>query len=87
MRMMGEEGIVIGDHQQQHGQGEIGVVKRALLADGAKAGSGVRPARSASVIFRWLGMITAKTLAAMMVPMKEPMWMSAPRPEKTWVKP
>ena len=70
---VGEHGIVVADHHQQHRQRQIGVVQRALLADGAEARDRApRRAISAAVIFRWLGMMTAKTLAAMIVPMKTP---------------
>ena len=49
------------------------------------AGSGSSWAISEATIFFWLGMMMPKTFTAMIVPMKAPTWMSAPRPEKTWL--
>jgi hypothetical protein len=37
------------------------------------AGSGVCPANSAATVFFWLGMMTKKTLADMIVPISAPM--------------
>ena len=51
-----------------------------------RRGSGTSPFSNAAVILRWFGMITMKTLAAMMVPTTTPTWMKAPRPENRWVK-
>ena len=65
LRMAREEGIVIGHHHQQHGQGEIGVVQAsAACPPRQSAGSGVSPLNNAATILRWLGMITMNTLAA-----------------------
>ncbi len=69
------------------GKRQIGVVQRALLAGDAKARVGRFAAQQRLRDFLWFGMMTMKTLAAMMVPMKAPTWISAPRPENTWVKP
>ena len=49
-------------------------------------GSGFWPAISAATLLRWLGMMTKNTLAVMIVAIRAPVWMSAPRPEKNWVK-
>ena len=49
------------------------------------AGSGFLPAISAAMLLRWFGMMMKNTLAVMIVAMSAPVWMSAPRPEKTSV--
>ena len=49
-------------------------------------GSGFSPALSAATLFRWFGMMTKKTLPVIIVAIRAPVWMRAPRPEKNWVK-
>ena len=38
------------------------------------------------MLLRWFGMMMKNTLAVIIVAMSAPVWMSAPRPEKTRVK-
>ncbi len=50
-------------------------------------GLGSFPASSAATVFFWFGMTMTKTFATMMVPISAPIWVNAPRPLNTCVKP
>ena len=79
-------GIVVRQHHEQHGQRDVIVVGRALLRFVAPFRVGRLARDQRGYRLRWLGMMTKNTLAVIIVAIRAPVWISAPRPENSKVK-
>ena len=78
---------VVADHDVEHGQGEVVAVQERNEPAAPFETSGSSPFVMASTMARCPGMMTKKTLSAIMVPIMAPMWMYAARALKTSERP